>query len=62
MVFSSCFMYYHCHAFSKAQKELLAQSREDQLTGLRNRRYLEERSNELLAKYKRDGKGFGIVF
>lgn len=62
VLLSFCFIYYHYRSFSQSKKELLAQSREDQLTGLKNRRYLEDRLNELLAKYSRDGEGFGMAF
>jgi len=55
-------IFYFFQSFNRVQETLLSQSREDQLTGLKNRRYLEERINELLAKYHRDKEGFGIVF
>ncbi len=54
--------FYFFHSFYRLQERLLTQSREDQLTGLKNRRYLEERIIELLAKYHRDKEGFGIIF
>jgi len=60
--FSSWVIYSHYCTFSQTKEKLTEQSREDQLTGLKNRRYLEDRLNELLAKCKRDGKSFGLVF
>ncbi len=48
--------------FLKVQEYLYAQSREDQLTGVKNRRYLKERMKELLTRYERNGAGFGVIF
>ncbi len=48
--------------FIEVQEYLYAQSQEDQLTGLKNRRFFKERIKELLARYERDGDNFAIVF
>lgn len=48
-------------SFKQKQKLLYAQSHEDQLTGVKNRRYLNERIKELLARYERSGEKFALV-
>jgi len=48
-------------SFKQKQDQLYAQSHEDQLTGIKNRRYLFERMQELLARYERSGEKFALV-
>ncbi len=48
-------------SFSRKQEQLIFQSQEDQLTGVKNRRYLNERMKELLSRYERNKSGFCII-
>lgn len=45
----------------RLEQELLNQSIRDPLTGIHNRRYLEPRIAEMLARYQRSGEGFALA-
>lgn len=45
----------------RLEQELLNQSIRDPLTGVHNRRYLEPRLDEMLARYQRSGEGFALA-
>lgn len=48
-------------SFQKKLDQLYAESHEDQLTGVKNRRYLFERMQELMARHARSGEKFALV-
>ncbi|MGM0570017.1 diguanylate cyclase [Marinobacter sp.] len=45
----------------RLEEELLSQSIRDPLTGIHNRRYLEPRIAEMLARHQRSGEGFALA-
>lgn len=49
-------------SYKKREKELEEKSLMDNLTGLKNMRYFEQRVEELLARYNREGEPFALIF
>lgn len=55
-------IFYFSHLYQKREEELIRKSYIDDLTGLKNTRYLSERIDELLARYEREGEKFALIF
>jgi len=60
--FSGLLLLFFYRTSIKIQKDLLLTNQEDQLTGLKNRRFLKERINKILSRYKRNGNKFALIF